>query len=396
MMMSRPVYESTVVRVEATGEHYSYLNAPNGDWLCVNEAGELTTQGYVNNAAIWQVSGSRFQHAVANVALNATSTAIEQTTELTLDGAPVGDDGSTGEGATFMVNHGPERLPSEYLAELREQGWVSLTYILSPSVIDDLQRIGCVDDYENEKPERVNPIVHPAMTKVTVEPISMWLMREYMQTRDVKLGHPPGVSALTRDDGKREVQGWHTDFPYLWGTGDRVPVPSGDLVLGMQRNTCISEFTQENGATLFKLGSHASNAAPPDEWGITNHTIRRGYRAEHGLPYGGPDTDVIVAPPGSMVLYDSRTWHRAGVNNTDRKRGAMIQAFIPGFIVPFMDTSNMYKTFLASDAPHQLTARECKELDNLMVHKIMGPAGLFAITTDDELTQRVRDQMASA
>ncbi len=74
----------------------------------------------------------------------------------------------------------------------------------------------------------------------------------------------------------------------------------------------------------------------------------------------------------------------------------MIQAFIPGFIIPFMDTSNSYKTFLESDAADQLTARDCKELDNLMVHKIMGPAGLFAITTDDDLTKRVRDQMASA
>ena len=394
--MSRPVYDSTVVLVEATGEHFSYLNNANGDWLCVDDSGVLTTQGYVNDAAIWRVDGAGFSHAVADVSIGATSTEIEHTTQLTLVGDAVSSDGRIGEAADFMVNHGPERLPSEYLAELREKGWVSLTSILSPSVVDDLQRIGCVDDYENESPERVNPIVHPAMTKVTVEPISLWIMREYMQTRDVKLGHPPGVSALTRDDGKREVQGWHTDFPYLWGTGDRVPLPSGDLVLGMQRNTCISEFTQENGATIFKLGSHASNAAPPDEWGITNHTFRRGYRAEHGLPYGGPDTDVIVAPAGSMVLYDSRTWHRAGVNNTDRKRGAMIQAFIPGFIIPFMDTSNMYKTFLESDAADQLTARDCKELDNLMVHKIMGPAGLFAITTDDDLTKRVRDQMASA
>ena len=394
--MSRPVYDSTVVRVEATGEHFSYLNNANGDWLCVDDSGVLTTQGYVNDAAIWRVDGAGFNHAVADVSIGATSTEIEQTTQLTLVGDAVSSDGRIGEAADFMVNHGPERLPSEYLAELREKGWVSLTCILSPSVVDDLQRIGCVDDYENESPERVNPIVHPAMTKVTVEPISLWIMREYMQTRDVKLGHPPGVSALTRDDGKREVQGWHTDFPYLWGTGDRVPLPSGDLVLGMQRNTCISEFTQENGATIFKLGSHASNAAPPAEWGITNHTFRRGYRAEHGLPYGGPDTDVIVAPAGSMVLYDSRTWHRAGVNNTDRKRGAMIQAFIPGFIIPFMDTSNIYKTFLESDAADQLTERDCKELDNLMVHKIMGPAGLFAITTDDDLTKRVRDQMASA
>ena len=83
-------------------------------------------------------------------------------------------------------------------------------------------------------------------------------MRGYMKTRDVCLGHAPGVLALPKDDGKREVQGWHTDFPYLWGTGDRIPVPSGELVLGVQRNTCVSDFTAENGATLFKLGSHTS------------------------------------------------------------------------------------------------------------------------------------------
>ena len=77
--------------------------------------------------------------------------------------------------------------------------------------------------------------------------------------------------------GVREVQGWHTDFPYLWGTGDRVPVPSGDLVLGMQRNVCVSDFTRENGATIFKLGTHASNEAPPEEWGISNHSYRKGF-----------------------------------------------------------------------------------------------------------------------
>ena len=220
----------------------------------------------------------------------------------------------------------------------------------------------------------------------------MWLTRQYMGTDDIRLGHSPGISALPKDDGEREVQGWHNDFPYLWGTGDRVPAPSGELVLGVQRNTCVSDFRKDNGATVFKLGSHATNAPPPKDWGLSSQTYRRGSREANGLPYGGPDADVIEAPAGTIVLYDARTWHRAGMNLTDRKRGAMIQAIVPGFIMPFMDTSGTFKAFLASDAHAGVTERERTEVDKLMVHKIKGPGGLFAITVDDELTARAREQ----
>ena len=84
------------------------------------------------------------------------------------------------------------------------------------------------------------------------------------------------------------------------------------------------------------------------------------------------------------------------MNQTDRKRGAIIQAIIPGFIVPFMDTSGTYKAFLESDAYRQVTARERKEVEKLMIHRIAGPAGLFAIGIDRELTERVREQAAAS
>jgi len=42
-----------------------------------------------------------------------------------------------------------------------------------------------------------------------------------------------------------------------------------------------------------------------------------------------------------------------------------------------------------------VTERERKEVEKLMVHKIAGPAGLFAIGIDKELTERVRKQSAS-
>ncbi len=383
-----------IVRVARPDHHYCYLIAPNGDYLSIADDKSLGLQGFVDDQAIWDPSGEGFRHAVSGTVVQASSTSIGQRCELIIDGMPINAAGQVGDdAAAFTVGHGPEKLPSTYLEELRQEGWVALTSILSPSVVDGLQRVGCVEAYEGQDPAKMPPLAQDrAVTMATVEPVSLWLTREYMQTRDIKLGHPPGVSSLPPDDSKREVQGWHTDFPYLWGTGDRSPVPSGDLVLGMQRNVCVSDFTYENGATRFKLGTHSSNRPPPAEWGVTNDTFRRGHREDHGLPYGGPDAEVIEAPAGSIVLYDARTWHCAGINRTNRKRGAMIQAIIPGYIIPFMDTSATFKAFLDSDVCDQLTERERHELDKLMVHKIRGPAGMFAITTDEELTERAREQ----
>ena len=393
-------YNPRVITVARPEHHYCYLNDDAGDWLATDDGESLRVQGHVDDAAIWDVSDGGFMHVATGLRLVSDSTALDGATGLRLDGSAVATDGSTDGGeapGTFHIGHGPERLPSEYLATLEQEGWVSLTCVLSPSVVDGLQRVGCVDAYADREPVRQPPLAQdPAVTTVTTEPVSLMLCREYMHTRDIRLGHSPGISALTRDDGEREVQGWHNDFPYLWGTGDRVPVPSGDLVLGMQRNVCVSDFTKDNGATLFKLGSHASNAPPPKEWGISNNTYRKGYRAEFGLPYAGPDADVIEAPAGTIVLYDARTWHRAGMNQTDNKRGAIIQAIIPGFIVPFMDTGATYKAFLDSDAYQQVTERERKEIEKLMIHKIAGPAGLFAIGIDAELTERVRQQAAGS
>ena len=393
-------YNPRVITLTRPEHHYCYLNDDAGDWLATHDGECLHVQGHVDDAAIWDVADGGFVHVATGLRLLSDSTAVDGPTGLRLDGSAVTTDGSTDGGeapGTFHIGHGPERLPSEYLATLEREGWVSLTCVLSPSVVDGLQRVGCVDAYADRAPVRQPPLAQdPAVTTVTTEPVSLMLCREYMHTRDIRLGHSPGITALSRDDGEREVQGWHNDFPYLWGTGDRIPVPSGDLVLGMQRNVCVSDFTKENGATLFKLGSHASNAPPPKEWGISNNTYRKGHRAEFGLPYAGPDADVIEAPAGTIVLYDARTWHRAGMNQTDSKRGAIIQAIIPGFIVPFMDTSGTYKAFLDSDAYQQVSERERKEIEKLMIHKIAGPAGLFAIGIDRELTERVRQQATAS
>ena len=133
-------------------------------------------------------------------------------------------------------------------------------------------------------------------------------------------------------------------------------------MLGVQRNVCVSAFTRERGATAFKLGSHALNSAPPEAWGRAEIHARPGHRAKCGLPYNGPEADVIEAPAGSIILYDARTWHRAGVNRTPHKRAAMLQAVTPMFVMPKNDTSPAYKHFIQSAAYQELTQRERDEI----------------------------------
>lgn len=386
-----------IITIPRPKKHFKYLNTPSGDWLGTNDGRSLQVFGHVDDAVVWDVTGDGFRHVVSGLELTASSIELNDKCALYSGKKRVTMSEQSNPVNEFTIEHGPELLPSTYLETFKEQGWVSITCILPNEVVDGLQRVGCVDGYEGRTPVRQTPLAQdPAVAQVSAEPISLWLSREYMKTHDIRLGHSPGVSALTRDDGVREVQGWHTDFPYLWGTGDRIPVPSGELVLGIQRNVCVSDFTKENGATIFKLGTHASNEAPPEEWGISNHTYRKGFRETYGLPYGGEESDLIEAPAGTIILYDARTWHRAGMNMTDHRRGAIIQAIVPGYIIPFMDTSQTFKSFLASDAYDQVSVRVRKEIEKLMVHKIAGPAGLFAITTDEELTQRAREQREAA
>lgn len=368
-------FNPKVHTIARPAHHHVYLVAPDGGWLAARD-GATFKQDFVDDVAIWDATDDGYRHVVSGLELKPS------------------------EAADYRVAHGPERLPSEYLAELRSQGWVALTCILAPDVLDGLQKLGACDGYEGAEVERgadrgKHLVLDPAMARSTVEPLSLWLCRRYMRVEDIKLGHPPSVTALTPDDGERAVQGWHADFPYMWGSdpsagGYRVPPSADELCLALQRNICVSDFRLENGATVFKLESHASGALPPKDWGRANRTYRPGDRQENGLPFGGEETDVIEAPAGTIILYDARTWHRAGMNHTNRRRGAVIQAVTPGFIMPFMDNSGVYKAYLESDVPAQLTERERIEMENLMVHRIVGPAGVFAISPDDALTPAVR------
>ena len=82
-----------------------------------------------------------------------------------------------------------------------------------------------------------------------------------------------------------------------------VPQPWPAAPQGANAAWCLDDFTAERGATCFVPGSHLLNRLP-----------REGDR---------PEPVPMEAPAGSLVVFDSRVWHRTGANVTpDRRRGA--------------------------------------------------------------------------
>lgn len=393
----------TIVRIQPAASHHTLLAAPDGNFLGVDQ-GHVTTLPTGDDRVMWRAEGSAsYRHATTGHRVQASAVPGSDGVHLRAqDGVLDAGGNPASSGAAFVPSHGPEKLPSESLGFFRANGWVCLTSILAPETVDALQRLAGTDGHEREDDEphirlRAALSMDPAVARTAAEPVSLWLIRAYMQTKDIRLGHTPAIVVLHPDDGHRNVQGWHSDFPYHWGIDvpGVVPTPTGDTVLGVQRNVCVSEFTRERGATAFKLGSHAKDHGPPEEWGTAATQRVPGHRTQHGLPYNGPDADVIEAPAGSIILYDARTWHRAGVNRTPHSRAAMLQAMTPMYIMPKSDTSTAYKDFLKSPAHQELTDRERTETRNLMLHTFNGP-GQQAITPDQELTELARSAAASA
>jgi ectoine hydroxylase-related dioxygenase (phytanoyl-CoA dioxygenase family) len=75
-----------------------------------------------------------------------------------------------------------------------------------------------------------------------------------------------------------------------------VPEPWASEPQGMNIAWCLDDFTEANGATRFVPGSHKLNRAP--------------------APGETPPTVPMEAPAGSIVVFESRVWHKTGDNRT--------------------------------------------------------------------------------
>ena len=141
---------------------------------------------------------------------------------------------------TFVIERGPDRRISEYVASMQNNGFCVLTALLPTSLTDHL-RAAChrVQDpaYDGDvsvtwnftglpvsgqpKGKVARASIHnlvsetPATTTASVNPVALAVIRKYLRCRAIKFGHSPQVSCLKPQDGSLGPgSGWHSDWPY--------------------------------------------------------------------------------------------------------------------------------------------------------------------------------------
>ena len=83
-----------------------------------------------------------------------------------------------------------------------------------------------------------------------------------------------------------------------------VPEPWPAEPQGANAAWCVDDFTADNGATCFVPGSHLLHRSP--------------------RPVDVVDAVPLEAPAGTLVVFESRLWHRTGHNRTTEQRRAGI------------------------------------------------------------------------
>jgi ectoine hydroxylase-related dioxygenase (phytanoyl-CoA dioxygenase family) len=101
---------------------------------------------------------------------------------------------------------------------------------------------------------------------------------------------------INRPDRIQVQTGWHRDLNYQHWVSSK-PLALSALV-------CLEDFNYETGGTAFLPSSHKFEAFPSDA--LVSQTQY-----------------VPSAPAGSVIIFDAMTFHRAGINRSNRVRRAI-------------------------------------------------------------------------
>ena len=195
-------------------------------------------------------------------------------------------------------------------ADLREHGICAVTGVLAGDQLrdahDELYRAAAQDrarqreqkfalDYpDDDSNQRVWNVLSrsPVFIDLVEHPVALRLLRSV-------LGWPMLLGNLSAN-----ITGPGGGAMVLHADQIFVPTPWPAEPQGANAAWCVDDFTADNGATCFVPGSHLRNRPPGFD------------EIEDAVPY--------EAPAGSVVVFDSRLWHRTGNNVTaDARRGGI-------------------------------------------------------------------------
>ena len=209
------------------------------------------------------------------------------------------------EEALAQLNVSQDLLSHDEKQFLDEQGYLPLPEIMNHAQVDALRTR--FDELVEEEGENAGTEVHQEagtnrlsnlVDKGEIFEICFTHPRVLAAMRhvlgpDFRLSSLNGRAALPGQG----LQGLHAD----WGTG----VEPGDYYV-CNSIWLLSDFTEQNGATRVVPGSNRSGQYPKDA--LDDPT------APH------PDEVILTAPAGTVVVFNSHTWHGGTLNRSDEPR----------------------------------------------------------------------------
>ncbi len=290
-------------------------------------------------------------------------------------------------GNVYLVD-GPDRLPSEHLAELCEHGLTVINNIVSADEIASLKDKIADERTKHHADESPTDghfwissglLWSPELARASSHPLALWLLRQYLDMQDIHYCHQPIITTLKPAGklmGKHPRGGWHSDYPYHPGVfpNDDWPVSP---VMGAQFNVCIDPFAPETAGTQYVPGSHKLCQGPSKAFNADGTYMGEGLHSE---------VRQIIAPAGAAVIYDARTWHRAcyELNVSGRDRIAILNAVAPAWVVPMIDKAPLTERYQTASVAGSLTERERGELNRLChTPTLPRPAGMPALRGRD-------------
>ena len=172
----------------------------------------------VDDSAVWSAIVGGFRHPISGAiveVVGASSSGLNARPQVNLQ-LPDSTGGSLVV-VEFLVEYGPESLPSEYLETLQDQGIVCMPSLLAPALVEELQELAATQvAAEDAGVEGVAPLVlrSIAAARCCVNPVALFVIRSYMKTDDVMQAHYPGFAVLRPNDGTgiqgaEGPGGWH-------------------------------------------------------------------------------------------------------------------------------------------------------------------------------------------
>ncbi len=114
-------------------------------------------------------------------------------------------------------------------------------------------------------------------------------------------------------------QGWHSDWPFNQKHAAIIEAPYPDTPMLLTMIFMLSPFTRENGGTWLVPGSHRI----PNNWSAV-------YGEDNLTPH--PSQVQATGEKGSVLIFDSRTWHAVSTNDTDEERAGVTVRYAPWWL----------------------------------------------------------------